>query len=300
MSDTRERTTIVVFVVMSVLAGGNAVGVRFSNRELEPMWGATVRFGLAAAVLFVIMYAMRLPWPRGRALAGAVLYGLFSFGAAFGLAYYGLVKVQAGLGQTLLALAPLATLLLAVAHRQERLHRAAVLGTLVAVAGIAVVSGAAVGEAGHTLSILSLIASALCFGEAAVLAHRFPSVHPVVMNAVGMASGAVFLFGLTLIAGDRIEVPELAETWAAIAFLVAIGSVLVFVLYVFVLQRWEASRASYTFVLIPIFTLVFSAWLDDEPLGAGLLFGVLLVIAGVYIGALRPPPTAQPAPATEV
>jgi hypothetical protein len=40
--------------------------------------------------------------------------------------------------------------------------------------------------------------------------------------------------------------------------------------------------------------MVLSARLDNEPLGAGLLLGGLLVLAGVYIGALRParpPPT---------
>ena len=35
-------------------------------------------------------------------------------------------------------------------------------------------------------------------------------------------------------------------------------------------------------------TVVLSAWLDNEPLGPGLLLGGLLVLAGVYVGALRP------------
>jgi drug/metabolite transporter (DMT)-like permease len=47
--------------------------------------------------------------------------GLIGFGLAFGLAYYGFQRVHAGLGQTLLALTPLAALLLAVLQRQERL-----------------------------------------------------------------------------------------------------------------------------------------------------------------------------------
>ena len=59
--------------------------------------------------------------PRGRALFGSLLYGLFNFAGSFGLTYYGLVQVHAGLGQILLALVPLATLLLAVLWRQERL-----------------------------------------------------------------------------------------------------------------------------------------------------------------------------------
>jgi drug/metabolite transporter (DMT)-like permease len=59
-------------------------------------------------------------------------------------------------------------------------------------------------------------------------------------------------------------------------------------LYLVVLRYWTASRAAYVFVLIPLVTVVLSVWLDDEPVGAGLLFGGLLVLAGVYVGALRP------------
>ena len=72
-------------------------------------------------------------------------------------------------------------------------------------------------------------------------------------------------------------------------YLVPVG-VLVFVLYLVVLRHWEASRAAYEFVLIPVVTVALSTWLDDEPLGVGLLLGGPLVLIGVYVGALRRTP----------
>ena len=154
MAANRERVALASFITGSVLAGGNAVGVRFSNRELAPLWGAGLRFLVAAALLMAVMAALRQPPPRGRALTGALLYGLFNFGGAFALAYYGFVQVHAGLGQTLLALVPLATLLLAVVQRQERLRVAAVIGTLLALAGIAVMSRTPLQESVPLLSLL--------------------------------------------------------------------------------------------------------------------------------------------------
>jgi drug/metabolite transporter (DMT)-like permease len=71
----------------------------------------------------------------------------------------------------------------------------------------------------------------------------------------------------------------------------------VFVLYIVVLRYWSASRAAYTFVFVPVVTVVLSWWLDDEPVGAGLVFGGLLVLAGVYVGALRPGHVASARPA---
>jgi drug/metabolite transporter (DMT)-like permease len=89
--------------------------------------------------------------------------------------------------------------------------------------------------------------------------------------------------------------PRRPETWAAMAYLVVIGSVVVFLLYLIVLRYWTASRASYGFVVIPFVTIVLSAWLDNEPVGVGLVLGGLLVLAGVYIGALHPAPITSAA-----
>jgi drug/metabolite transporter (DMT)-like permease len=284
---TDDRTALAAFIAMSVLAGGNAVAIRFSNRELDPLWGAGLRFALAAALLAALMAILRLAPPRGRALRGAVLYGVLAIGGAFALAYYGLVHIHAGLGQTLLAIVPLATLFLAVLQRQERLRLGAVVGGVVALAGIALMSNATLEEGVPALSLLAVLGGALCFAQAAVLVRHFPPAHPVTMNAVGMATGAVLLLAGSLLARETIELPDRRETWLAIGYLVPVGSVVVFVLYLVVLRYWAASRAAYEFVLIPVFTVALSTWLDDEPLGLGLLLGGPLVLVGVYIGALR-------------
>jgi drug/metabolite transporter (DMT)-like permease len=288
---------LAAFLVGSVLAGGNGVGVRFSNRELEPLWGAGLRFSLAAIVLLAIMAVLRLRFPRGRALTGALLYGLLNFAGAFALAYYALLHVHAGFGQILLALVPLLTLLLAVLQRQERLRLPAVAGTLLALAGVALMSRAPLQEEVPLLAVLAAIGGALCFAEAAVLVRRFPTIHPVTMNAVAMATGAAVLLAGSFLLGEPHVLPQRLATWVALGYLVAVGSVVVFVLYLFVLRYWAASRAAYTFVLIPVVTVLLSAWLDDEPIRAGLVLGGVLVLAGVYIGALRPAeqPSAQPA-----
>jgi drug/metabolite transporter (DMT)-like permease len=296
MSLGGERAALASFLLGSLFAGGNAVGVRFSNRELAPLWGAGLRFALAAAILVAVMAVLGLTLPRRRALTGALLFGALNFGASFALAYYALVRVHAGLGQTVLALVPLATLLLAAAQRQERLRVGAVVGTLLALVGIALLSRAPLRETVPLLSLLALVGSAFCFGQAAVIVRRFPPVHPVTMNAVGMATGAALLVAGSLLVSEPLELPRRAATWIALGYLIAIGSILVFVLYLVVLEHWTASRAAYLFVLTPVVTVVLSAWLDDEPIRAGLVIGGLLVLAGVYVGALRATPPSRAPP----
>jgi drug/metabolite transporter (DMT)-like permease len=287
MKVDRDGTALAAFIVGTVLAGGNAVGVRVSNRELDPLWGAGLRFLLAACLLGAVMAIKRLTLPRGRALVGVLLYGTLIFGGAFSFAYYALVRIHAGLGQTLLALVPLATLLFAVLQRQERLRLAAAVGTLLSISGIGVISGVSGSESVPVLSLLAVLGAVFCFAEATVLVRHFPPVHPVTTNAVGMLTGAAILIGLAAPLRESIVLPERGATWLALAYMVVLGSGPVFVLYLVVVRLWSASRAAYTFVLIPVVTVLLSAWIDDEPIDAGLVFGGLLVLAGVYVGALR-------------
>ena len=108
------------------------------------------------------------------------------------------------------------------------------------------------------------------------------------MNATGMGAGGALLLAGSLLAGETHALPRDGETWGALAFLVVVGSVLVFVLYLFVLERWSASRTTYAFLIIPVVTVALSAWLDDEDVDVGLVLGGALVFVGVYVGVLRP------------
>ena len=289
MRRDEDRATLAAFVSGSVLAGGNGVAIRFSNRQLDPLWGASLRFMLAATLMLGLLAILRLALPRGRALGAAVVFGLLQFAATYALAYYALIELHAGFGQILLALVPLMTLFLAVAQRQERFRLTALGGALLALAGVVVMSSAPLEGSFPLLSVLAALGSALCFAEAAVLARWLPPIHPVALNVVGMTVGAAALLVAAVIAGETIALPESSETWTAVAYIATFGSVGVFLLYLYVLRRWVASRAAYSFVLIPIVTVALSAWLDDEPVGFGLVLGGALVLLGVYVGALRAP-----------
>ena len=114
-----DNVTLAAFAGVIVLGGANSVAIRFSNVELPPFSGAAARFATAALLMFAAMLFLRLPFPRGRALAGIVVFGVLNFGLSYALIYWGLLEVQAGLAQVVIAIAPLLTFFLALAHRQE-------------------------------------------------------------------------------------------------------------------------------------------------------------------------------------
>jgi drug/metabolite transporter (DMT)-like permease len=283
-----DRLTLAAFFAMVLLGGSNSVAIRFSNVELPPFWGAAARFAAAAVIMLAAMLLLRLPFPRGRALAGVVIFGILNFGLSYALIYWGLLQVQAGLAQVVLAIVPLATFFLAVAHRSERWHLRPILGSLLAVVGIGVVFGEQINAAVPLLPLLAIVATAVVVAEATVLVKVFPPVHPVTLNAVSMAIGTAFLAVLGLVAGETLSVPSRPETWLAFWYLVLIGTVALFMLFLFVLGRWTASGTSFMFVLAPFVTVAVGVWLAHETVTWTFAVGAAFVLLGVYVGALAP------------
>ena len=296
-----DRATLTAFVFVVIAAGGNAVAVRYiscAGCELDPFWAAATRFAAASVLLAVIATVLRVGVPRGRALVGAVLYGALQFGAGFAFFYRGLVRTPAGLAQVLIASVPLFTFGFALLQRQERFRWEGLSGAILAIAGIVIVfsSGDAAGV--PVMSMISVLLCAVCWAQALVVVKGFPRVHPAALNAIGMAVGVAVLLPLTLLTGESFAVPEAARTWAAQIYLIT-GSVGVFWLLVFVVHRWTASAASYSLVLIPLVTLVLSAWLQNERITWAFVAGSILVLMGVYFGALRRPASTIPATAVD-
>lgn len=282
-----NRAVLFAFALLVLIGGSNAVAVRFSNLELPPFWGAAIRFSSAALIFWIIVFVRRLRLPAGRALAGVLLYGLLTVGASYAFLYWGLLRVQAGLSMVVLAFVPLMTLFFALSHGIETLRWRALVGALIAIAGILIGVGGGLGAEVPIPSLLALIAGAACIAEGTVIFKLFPKSHPVVTNALAVTTGAVLLLGLSRLAGEEWKLPETTNTWAAFTYLVLIGSVVLFYLYLFVLARWTASATAYSFLLFPVATVVIAAWLAGEMVTPSFIIGGGFVLAGVWLGAIQ-------------
>ncbi len=121
-------------------------------------------------------------------------------------------------------------------------------------------------------------------------------------NAVGMMAGAVVLLTFSVAAGEPWALPRQPQARWAVAYLLTVGSVGLFVLVLLVMRRWTASATSYMFVLFPLVTMALGAWVADEPVTARAVTGAGLVMGGVWFGALSPGARgeASPAPAPAV
>ncbi len=287
------RLTLAAFLLIVLFGGLNFVGTRFSNRELAPFWGAGVRFAAAALLLLGVSLVQRLPFPRGRALLGTVVYGVLGFGASYAFGYWAMLRVPAATASVILASTPLFTFVLAIVQRQERFRWRGLAGGILALGGIAVIFSRSASAAVPLPSLLAILAMALCFAEASILVKQFPKSHPVSTNTVAMATGMVILLAISAMKGEPRILPTQPATWIALAYLILLGSSAAFVLYLFVLKRWTASATAYMFVLFPLVAVAVGAWLEGTPVTTPFMVGGSLVLGGVYVGAVVQASPAQ-------
>ena len=280
-----QRLNAAIFVAIALIGGANPVGVAIVVDELDPLWAAAVRFIAAGAIFALGMALFRIPIPNGRALAGSLLYGVLGFFAAFTCLFWGLQETPPGTGQIIIALVPLLTLGLAIVHGLERFSLRALVGSLIALGGLAFLVNDRIEADVPLLSLLAMVAGAAFLAESGVVLKLTPRAHPVASNAVGMLGGSILLLALSAILGDTWQAPAQSDTWAAMIFLVLGGSVAVFGLFAFLLGRWTASAVSYILLLQPLPTLVYSAILTNEPITPALFIGGAIMLFGVYIGA---------------
>ncbi len=290
-----ERPVLIAFLLFVVVGGGASVAIRITYAELAPFWAAGSRFALAALAFWALVAYRRLPLPQGRALLGALIFGGLTVGLAFVLIAWGLVATPASLYQILMALVPLLTLFLASLHGTEAITRRGLLGSLLAVAGIAVtVGGAATNEISWP-HIAAILLAAVFIAEGGVIIKKFPPNPPLMTNAIGMTVGTVVLGGASLLTGESWTLPTQLNTWVSFVYLVLFVTLAAFMLYMFVLSRWTASGTSYGFVMVPLVTIVVAANLAGETITVNFLAGAALVLAGVLVGALLPGKARQAA-----
>jgi len=218
---------------------------------------------------------------------GNIIFGVLTVGISYAFLYWGLQKITASMRMIILATGPLLTMLFAVAHRVERFQWWALAGAMTALGGIILAVSQDLGTSIPVMSLLAVLAGAACIAEGTVLFKLFPKSDPLATNTISTTTGAILLLLVSLLAGESWSLPASLTTWIAVAYLAVAGSVILFYLYLVVLVRWTATATSYAFLLFPVATVLIAAWLSGETITVRFIAGGLVVLLGVWLGAIR-------------
>lgn len=287
--------------------GGTWIAGRVVVQEVAPLAAATWRFLLATAALGALTFATegRIPaLDRGQWKTVLLLgvTGIFAYNLFF---LYGLKHVSAGRGALVVALNPAVVALVAWLAFRDSMTPVKAVGIVMAMFGCLLVisngSPAALlrGEVG--LGEWLIIGCVLCWTAYTFIGRRATlSLSPLTATFYAAATGCAMLAAAALLEGSLLARPDYSpRAWGAIVFLGLFGTALGFTWYADGVKRIGPARAAAFINLVPVAAVLLGALLLGERLGAGVLAGGALVLAGVVMtnaSARQPPRLAREAP----
>jgi drug/metabolite transporter (DMT)-like permease len=119
-----------------------------------------------------------------------------------------------------------------------------------------------------------------CIGNMFSIATQKKGITIIAINAWGMTYGTLFLIVFAFARRQRLVV---APSWpyvGSLLWLSLVASAIVFMCYLTLLGRIGAARAGYTTVIVPVFALLISTFVENFTWGAASLTGLALAIWG--------------------
>lgn len=285
------------FVAVALIWGSTWFVIKGQIGEVSAHWAVAYRFAMATPAMFALALAMRLPLAMPRpAHALALAMGLFQFCGNYSFVYLAELDLTSGIVALLIGLMLVPNALLGRLLLGQPITRRFVLGSAIAIAGIAlllmneaqvappIAYGGGNVARGAALALAAMLAASIA--NVIQAGPHGKDVPLVTLLCWAMLYGTLLDGGLAWLIEGQPVLPRDNAFWLGTAWLALIGSVVTFPLYYGLVRQLGAGRAAYNGVLVVVVAMVISTLLEGyqwTPLAIG---GAALAMAGLLV-ALR-------------
>ncbi len=282
---------LVPFLLVSLIWGSTWLVIKDQISSVPPTWSVSYRFGVAALGMFALAWWRKAPLRldrQGQMIALAL--GFFQFSANFNFVYRSELYITSGLLAVLFAMLMVPNALLSRVFLGQRIAGGFIMGTAVALAGIALLFvqeyRAMPADLGDVMMGLGL---ALCGIMSASIANVMQSAERVrTMPILSLLAWAMLWGALGNAAlGWALFGPPVFESRPAylggILYLGLMGSVVTFPMYFALIRDIGAARAAYSSVLVPVVAMILSTLFEGYRWSALAAGGAALGMIGLVI-----------------
>jgi drug/metabolite transporter (DMT)-like permease len=266
--------------------------MRIIAPELGTIPTAFFRVSIACLGLVAILAATRVRWNFNGKLGACLVLGMINSGIPATFYSVAAQVLPAGYSAIFNATTPLMGVLIGALFFREAMTLPKLGGIFLGLFGVGILSGA--GPVALDMALvqgaLACLAATTCYGFAGFLARRWISGLDSRLSALGSMLGATLMMS-PLFAWSALTQPPASwggwQVWLSLLGLGLLCTAFAYILYFRLLAEIGPVKASTVTFLIPVFGVVWGAWLLDEPLSMAHVYGGVLIALALWL-VLRP------------
>ncbi|MGJ3647984.1 DMT family transporter [Sphingomonas sp. GlSt437] len=294
-----RAAVLVPFAIITLIWGSTWIVIRDQLAVVPPSWSVSYRFLTAGLAMLAYAAWKREPLPRDlRGLRFAAILGLMQFVLNFNFVYRAEEHIASGLVAVVFALLLVPNAILGRIFLGQVLGRQLLIGSVVAVAGVALLfvheARVAPRGLGDVLAGVGLtLTGVMCASTANVMqgtatARAYPMA-PMLALAMLIGGGIDALYAWATVGAPVIELRP--AYLIGLLYLGVVASAVAFTLYFQLIRVIGAAKAAYSSVVIPVIAMLFSTLFEHYRWSAVAVAGALLALAGLVIALRAPRPT---------
>ena len=287
MPQKLERYAPVLFVF---LWSTGFVGAKYIVPYAEPFTFLTIRYFLAALILFAIAYAFKQPLKLNKeqfkaSFAVGILLHVIYIGGVF---YAVSLGVSAGISAVIVSIQPVLVSLLAVPLLGERLRWVQVVGLFLGVAGIALLLLPKVFQGDYTAStsiagIIICVIALLGTSGGYLVQKKLGGEIPFLSGTGAQYAISAIAFAILSVATEDQIIQWVPEFFFGLAWIVFMLSIASIVLLYGMLRTGSASKVSSLYYLVPPVAAIQAYFLFDEVIRFVGIIGMAFAGLGVVL-----------------
>ncbi len=280
----------IALATTSILWGTTWVSSKIAVSQMPAFQMAAIRQSLGG-ICFVVFFMLvkKLPLPTAKQFAMLLLMALLMFVGANGLSTWSLKYISTGLSSLIGALYPLSVVLIEmIFFKSKKISALTFCGLLLGIGGIGMVfyenafhNRPPCFFLGVFLSVCAMLAWSA--GSIIIVKNKI-KIDPYYATGWQMLISAAFLYIIAVSTRSTISIAAIpAKAWMAIGYLVAAGSVISFIAFVYSMKTLPPAIFSLYAYFNPLVAMITGALILNEKITINIVWGALVTLAGVFL-----------------
>lgn len=279
----KSQTLLVVLALFCTyfIWGSTYLAIRFGIESFPPFLMAGMRFTIAGFILYCVMRYLGAANPTKRQWLGASAVGILLPAFGNGTVCYVQQTISSSVAALSIATAPIWMAIFSSIWGHRITHKEW-LGVAVGFVGIALlnVGGSLHGE---LTSALLLIFAAASWSFGSVWGKRLEMPVGLMASATQMLMGGLVLLLMSALQDETWPQQISQKSWAAMLFLVVLGSLVAYSAYQYLLKTVRPLVASSNTFVNPVVAFTVGIWFANEHVTTIEFIALAVILVGVFL-----------------